>query len=54
MWINQLKMFNRELRESRLWLKLLYFDQIFSRYHLLNKLENHLIILYLLYLRKLE
>ena len=54
LWINQLKMFNRDLRESRVWLKLLYFDQFCSRNHLLNKLGNHFIVLYLIYLQKFE
>ena len=45
-------MFNRDLRESRVWLKLLYFDKLCSTNHLLNKLNNHFIILYLYYLQK--
>ena len=50
LWINQLKSFTRDLRESRVWLKLLYFDQLFSRNHLLNKLGNHFIIfIYFIY-----
>ena len=47
-------MFNHDLRESRVWLKLLYFDQIYSVNHLLNKLKNHFIILYLFYLQTFE
>ena len=47
LWINQLKMFNRYLIESRVWLKSLCFDELCSRNHLLNKLDNHFIILYL-------
>ena len=47
LWINQLKMFNRYLIESRVWLKSLCFDEFCSRNHLLNKLDNHFIIMYL-------
>ena len=54
LWINQLKMFNHDLRESRVWIKFLYFDQLCSGYHMLNKLDNHFIILYLFYLQKFE
>ena len=52
--INQLKIFNHDLTESRVWLKLLHFDQLCGENHLLNKLDNHFIIFYLSYLQKLE
>ena len=45
-WINQLRIVKRDLRKSQVWLKLLYFDQFCSRKHLLNKLNNHFIILF--------
>ena len=51
LWINPLIMYHPDLRDRRVWLKLLYFDQVYSRKQLLNKLSNHFILFQLFYLQ---